>query len=235
LAAVSRVDDAQIDPIRCYNTNVNGTLNILEAIKNSHTKLIFSSSREVYGEPNKVPVFEENDKNPLTVYGSSKLAGEQIIKTYQKLYGVDYVTLRFANVYGSSRDLPQRVIPKFVDSCINNKPLTLNGGNQVIDFTFIDDVINGVLNLVTDIDSGKENHFGEDYNFASGIGTSVTVLAKLIKSIFNSDSELIFNKERSYDVKNFIGNSDKAKRDLSFSPEHKLQQGLTLLKERSNY
>jgi len=74
LAAVSRVDDAQINPIRCYNTNVIGTLNILEAIRNSNTKIIFSSSREVYGEPTKVPVFERDEKNPLTVYGSSKLA-----------------------------------------------------------------------------------------------------------------------------------------------------------------
>jgi len=75
---------------------VIGVLKIIEAVKNSKTKLIFSSSREVYGEPKKVPVKESDQKNPLTVYGSSKLAAEQLLKTYRKLYGLNYVTLRLA-------------------------------------------------------------------------------------------------------------------------------------------
>lgn len=232
LAAISRVDDAQADPIRCFNTNVIGVLKIIEAMKNSKTKLIFSSSREVYGEPKKVPVKESDQKNPLTVYGSSKLAAEQLLKTYRKLYGLNYVTLRLANVYGSHRDLPQRVIPRFIDSTRKNSPFTINGGNQIIDFTFIDDVTDGITKLVEKISKNGLEFMGEDYNFATGHGTSVADLAKLIKKIFNSNSELSYRKERDYDVQNFVGDYSKAKSAFSFDPKHSLQEGLEAYKKR---
>ena len=232
LAAISRVDDAQADPIRCFNTNVIGVLKIIEAMKNSKTKLIFSSSREVYGEPKKVPVKESDQKNPLTVYGSSKLAAEQLLKTYRKLYGLNYVTLRLANVYGSQRDLPQRVIPRFIDSTRKNSPFTINGGNQIIDFTFIDDVTDGITKLVEKISKNELEIMGEDYNFATGHGTSVADLAKLIKKIFNSNSELSYRKERDYDVQNFVGDYSKAKSAFSFDPKHSLQEGLEAYKKR---
>jgi len=232
LAAISRVDDAQADPIRCFNTNVIGVLKIIEAMKNSKTKLIFSSSREVYGEPKKVPVKESDQKNPLTVYGSSKLAAEQLLKTYRKLYGLNYVTLRLANVYGSQRDLPQRVIPRFIDSTRKNSPFTINGGNQIIDFTFIDDVTDGITKLVEKISKNGLEFMGEDYNFATGHGTSVADLAKLIKKIFNSNSELSYRKERDYDVQNFVGDYSKAKSAFSFDPKHSLQEGLEAYKKQ---
>ena len=232
LAAISRVDDAQADPIRCFNTNVIGVLKIIEAVKNSKTKLIFSSSREVYGEPKKVPVKESDQKNPLTVYGSSKLAAEQLLKTYRKLYGLNYVTLRLTNVYGSHRDLPQRVIPRFIDSTRKNSPFTINGGTQIIDFTFIDDVTDGITKLVEKISKNGLEFMGEDYNFSTGQGTSVADLAKLIKKIFNSNSELSYRKERDYDVQNFVGDYSKAKSAFSFDPIHSLQEGLEAYKKR---
>jgi len=232
LAAISRVDDAQEDPIRCFNTNVMGVLNIIEAMKDTKSKLIFSSSREVYGEPKKVPVKESDEKNPLTVYGSSKLAAEQLLKTYRKLYGLNYVTLRLANVYGSQRDLPQRVIPRFIDLSLKDSPLTINGGNQVIDFTFIDDVIDGIIKLVKKISEDGVELMGQDYNFATGHGTSVADLGKLIKKIFNSNSNLSFKKERRYDVQNFIGDYSKAKSAFFFEPKHSLLEGLEIYRKR---
>ncbi len=231
LAAISRVDDAQSDPERCFNVNVIGVLKIVEAIKNSNVKLIFSSSREVYGEPENVPVKETDPKNPLTVYGTSKLSAEQLLRTYRKLFGLDYVTVRLANVFGSPRDLPQRVIPRFIEQATKGSPLTINGGNQVIDFTFIDDVIQGLKNIVKIIESGR-NCFGQEYNFASSRGISVKELTKLIKKIFNSNSELDFKDERNYDVKNFIGDYTKAKSAFSFEPKYSLNEGLEKYKNR---
>lgn len=231
LAAVSRVDDAQANPIKCYNTNVVGFLKIIEGIKNSKTKIIFGSSREVYGEPKKLPVKENDVKNPITVYGSSKLAGEELLKIYRKIYGLDYVILRFANVFGSPRDIPQRVIPRFIDLSLKQKPLTINGGNQVIDFTFIDDVVEGITEVVKRISSNGKEFFGEDYNLSSGKGTSVKDLSKIIKKIFNSNSELIFNEERKYDVQNFIGDYTKAKLAFSFEPKYSLSEGLEKYKK----
>jgi len=225
LAAVSRVEDAQADPIRCFQVNVLGVLRILESLKNSKTKLIFSSSREVYGEPKEIPVKESYEKNPSTIYGNSKLVAEQLLKTYRKLYGLDYITLRLTNVYGSPRDLRLRVIPRFIELSKKGSPLTINGGKQVIDFMFIDDVVDGITKVVNMIDSGKDKLFGKEYNFASGIGTSVGELAKIIKKIFDSNSQLSFNKERTYDVQNYIGDYNKARLDFSFEPKHTLLEG----------
>ena len=232
LAAVSRVDDAQINPIRCYNTNVTGTLNILEAIRNSNTKIIFSSSREVYGESKEMPVRETAKKKPITIYGSSKLAGEELLNIYRKIYDLNFIILRFANVFGSPHDIPQRVIPRFINLSLKEEPLIINGGNQVIDFTFIDDVVEGITEVVKRISSNGKEFFGEDYNLSSGKGTSVKDLSKIIKKIFNSNSELIFNEERKYDVQNFIGDYTKAKLAFSFEPKYSLSEGLEKYKKR---
>jgi len=231
LAAVSRVDDAQADPIRCFKTNVIGVLKIIEAMKNTKSKLIFSSSREVYGEPKKVPVVESDEKNPLTVYGSSKLAAEQLLKTYRKLYGLDYVTLRLTNVYGSPRDLPQRVIPRFIEQSRKGEPFTINGGKQVIDFTFIDDVVDGIEKVIKEISSEESEILGNDFNFSTGVGISVGDLAKLIKTTFDSKSELTFNEARNYDIQNFIGEYSKAQKAFSFEPRHSLNEGLLKYKK----
>jgi len=232
LAAVSRVDPAQGNLIKCYNVNVMGVLNIIEIIRNSKTKLIFASSREVYGEPDTIPVIESQPKKPITVYGSSKLAAEQILNIYRKLYDFNHIILRFANVYGSPRDLPQRVIPRFIDLALKGNPLTIIGGNQLIDFTFIDDLVDGISKVVDKISSDGKKIMGEDYNFASGVGTKVIEVAELIKEIFNSNSELTYNQERKYDVQNFIGDFSKAKSVFSYHPKHSLKEGLLKYKTR---
>jgi len=232
LAAISRVDPAQKDPIKCYNVNVLAVVKIIEALKNSKTKFIFGSSREVYGEPKSFPVLETDEKNPLTIYGSSKLASEQLLRTYRKLYDLNYLALRFSNVFGSPRDLPQRVIPTFIDSAINGSSLTINGGNQVIDFTFIDDVVDGISKVVKKMLSDQLDFIGQEYNFASGIGTTVIDLAKKIKKIFDSNSELKINEQRNYDVQKFIGDYNKAREIFSFEPKHSLDEGLVKYQKR---
>jgi len=232
LAAISRVEPCQEDPVKCYQVNIMAVLKIIQAMKNSNSKLIFGSSREVYGEPESIPVKETHKKNPLTVYGSSKLAAEQLLKTYGRLYGLNYVVLRFANVYGSPRDIPQRVIPRFIELAKKGLPLTINGGNQVVDFTFIDDVVNGIQKVVKMISSDGSSLIGEEYNFSSGVGISIKDLAKKIKKIFSSNSELSFSKERSFDVQNFIGDYNKAKSAFSFEPKHSLNDGLEKYKKR---
>lgn len=236
LAAISRVDPCQQDPEECYRVNVLSVLKICQALKNSKIKVIFGSSREVYGEAKTIPVTETHEKNPITVYGASKLAAEQLLNTYRKLFGINNTILRFANVYGSPRDLPQRVIPRFINLAMKGSPLTINGGNQIIDFTFIDDVVDGIIKLVQKITSNGSEFFGEDYNFSTGVGISVKELSKLIKKIFNSNSELTFNEERNYDVQNFIGSYSKAKAAFSYNPKHSLVEGLEKYKKRvKNY
>src|SRR6266571_2588203 len=119
LAAVSRVAWGQMDPYTCWTTNQLGTLNVLEACRKSESRplLFYASSREVYGEPQYLPVDENHPKKPLSVYGMTKLCAERACGSYSDPSlspAVNPVIFRFSNVYGSERDLPERVIRRFV-------------------------------------------------------------------------------------------------------------------------
>jgi nucleoside-diphosphate-sugar epimerase len=232
-AAVSRVEEGQKEPERCFKINVGGTLRILEALKKHSDKiLIFGSSREVYGEPKQFPVTELHPKNPISIYGISKLSSEMLISLYSKLFGIKYVILRFSNVYGSERDLPDRVIPKFVRLASQKLPLEVNGGNQILDFTFIDDVVDGVTNLLKELSSGNELPLYQEYHLTSGKGMSVLSLAQTIKDVFRSTSPLEIRESRNFDVQQFVGDYTKARKAFSYEPRHSLEAGLKKYKER---
>lgn len=234
LAAVSRVEWGQQDPQRCLRVNALGMLTLLEAVRrnNSDVTIIMGSSREVYGEPAFTPVTEGHPKNPISVYGVSKLAAENLLLTFDRVYGLDYVILRFSNVYGSPRDLPERVIPKFMRQAMENKPLTVYGGRQILDFTFIDDVIEGIVNAVTKAINLDENVINNYFNFATGKGTSIMELAALIKEVCDSSSEIVIKKARNFDVSKFIGHCQKSEQYLSYKPIHQVKEGLKIYKQR---
>lgn len=233
LAAVSRVEDGQKEPERCFKVNVGGTTRILESLKKYSDKiLIFGSSREVYGEPETFPVTELHPTNPISVYGISKLTSEMLISLYSKLFGINYVILRFSNVYGSPRDLTERVIPKFAKLAARGLPLTVNGGNQILDFTFVDDVVQGITNLVYKISDGDESCVSQQYHLTSGKGISVLSLAQTIKNLFRSNSTIEVRKTRNFDVQKFIGDYTKARLAFSYEPRHSLTDGLEKYRDR---
>src|SRR3989338_3035167 len=129
-AAVSRVAWGQERPRECIETNSVGTANVLEAVRDSGNSayVFLGSSREVYGEPESLPVNETHPKNPISIYGISKLSGEKLALSYRKYFKTKIIIFRFSNVYGSARDLPERVVPNFVISAVKNKPLKINVG-----------------------------------------------------------------------------------------------------------
>jgi nucleoside-diphosphate-sugar epimerase len=234
LAAVSRVELGQLNPLDCLKTNIVGTSNMLELLRKERSRavLVFGSSREVYGEQSFLPVAEEHPKNPISVYGVSKLAAERLLSSYHRVYGVDYILLRFSNVYGSPRDLPDRVAPRFMRLAMAGQPLTVYGGKQVLDFTFIDDTVNGLISVLRKVMHRDETVINQDFNFTSGNGTSILEIAELIKSICQSDSEIIVESGRSYDVSNFVGSYQKAKEFLDYCPKHSLVDGLSIYGNR---
>lgn len=234
LAAVSRVEWGQQDPEKCLRVNILGTLNVLESLskENSKAVMVFGSSREVYGEPQNSPVTEEHQKNPVSVYGVSKLTAEKLLAAYNYANGLKYVILRFSNVYGSQRDLPERVIPNFMRAASSGKPLIVYGGKQVLDFTFIDDITDVVARVIEKAANRDEAVINQAIQFTSGEGKSILELAELIKKLCNSDSKIIVKERRSFDVSNFIGSYEKAERLLGYRPKHSLEDGLRIYKER---
>ncbi len=234
-AAVSRVAWGQEDPFNCWLTNQMGTLNVLEACRKalSHPLLFYASSREVYGEPSMLPVREDHPKNPKSVYGVTKLCGENACRSYfvdANGGGVNQVIFRFSNVYGSERDLPERVIPKFMSQAIRGEEILLYGGEQVLDFTFVDDTVSGIVKAYS---GGLQGELaGEDFHFVTGHGCSVSELAGMIVDLVGSSSKITPVQANNFEVRRFIGDPSKARRLLGYEPRVSLRDGLKMLKER---
>lgn len=205
LAAQSNVVGSFFNPDYAVSSNIEGTYNILKyASKNNVKRLIFSSSREVYGNPKYLPVDESHPLNPINIYGATKVAGEMLCKAFFKNQNLKITVLRITNVYGP-RD-KYRVIPIFLENARNNKDLELFGGKQTLDFIWICDVIKSIIKI-----SRNNKYIGETINIGTGMGTSIENLAKIIVKMTNSESRIIRKESRSIDVQNFISKSDKFK------------------------
>jgi len=228
LAAVSRVEWGQQHPLDCVQTNVLGTLNVLDAIKSSglHPLFVLVSSREVYGEPGVQLVTEAHGKNPISIYGSSKLAAESLTRTYGQHFEIPFVIVRLSNTYGSRRDLPGRVIPRFMQAALSASPLIVNGGEQCLDFVYIKDVVRGFTTLVRSFLNGNKAPLGQDLHFVSGKGTKVMELARLIKDICKSESKIDTSDLRPFDVQNFVGDPSKTYKLLGIRFTVSLRDGL---------
>ncbi len=204
LAAQSNVAGSFFKPDYAFSSNVTGTYNALKYSSEQKVKrFVFSSSREVYGNPKYVPVDEEHPLNPINMYGATKVCGEALCRAFSR-NGVDFTILRIANSYGP-RD-KDRVIPIFIKNAKNNKNLQLIGGQQVLDFIWIRDVINEMVKI-----SKNAKFKGETINIGTGIGTSIEELAKIIIRLTNSKSKIIRKNTRSFDVQKFIAKSSKIK------------------------
>jgi nucleoside-diphosphate-sugar epimerase len=210
LAALSRVEDGERDSGGCFAVNFSGTLRVIQLSSMYDKMVFFASSREVYGNPQKLPVTEQDGKNPISNYGLSKLFSELLLSKFRKSDGLRFITLRFANVFGSSRDIPERVIPRFISRASNGLPLTVYGGEQVLDFTFIDTVVKNVASL---LEVGLD-HIGEDFNLASGEGVTIQRLAGIVRAMTGSRSEIIQMPSRKFDVDRFIGDPSKVRETL---------------------
>ena len=126
LAAALGVIETEKNPVRTLDVNAIGTKNVLEACKiNNIKKIIFSSSSEIYGEPEKIPIKETDRITPITTYGISKLMAEEYIKSYSRAYGIRYTIFRLFNVYGEEQ-ANRWVVPEFVRKIVNSCFLFLN-------------------------------------------------------------------------------------------------------------
>jgi len=219
LAAVSRVIPSIENPKLCFKYNIGGTEIVSRLCAKSNKKLIFASSREVYGDAQYLPVDENHPLNPKNPYASSKISGESIIRAYGDCYGLDYMILRLANVYGY-RDF-ERVIPIFLDKCKNNEPMTIFGGKQILDLVHIYDAVNAFIMAM-----GQSKKI---INIGLGAGISIFDLANITKNLTESESEVIFDKHRIGEVDTFISKIDYAKKIMGWVPKIELKQGLRLL------
>jgi nucleoside-diphosphate-sugar epimerase len=228
LAAVSRVVWGERDPDLCWKTNVEGFRNVLEAADQLAIKpwVIFASSREVYGQPERLPADEETPLRPVNVYARSKVAGEQLIAEARDR-GLRACVIRLSNVYGSTQDHPDRVVPAFARAALLGQPLRIDGCDHTFDFTHISDVVQGIAALVELLDRGVAPL--PPIHFVSGVPTTLGQLAKLAIDVAQSDSTVTHAPPRNFDVAKFHGCPGRAQSLLGWSPCTSLRQGLTAL------
>lgn len=208
LAAVSRVVDAENDKKNCIDTNFKGTKYIVETVaENPDAWFIFGSSREVYGEQVSFPVVEDSDLLPINIYGFYKLEGERIVQRLIKHYCI----LRFSNVYGNPYDIPERVIPKFVRTAMEGGELFLEGGEQVIDFTYIGDTVTSIIRCMKLLASKEMDH--EIIHILPGKHNKITDVIDSLQQL-GLNFTVRHHPARSYDVQKFVGNPEKCNRLL---------------------
>jgi len=201
LAAHALVFKSVINP-QLAKDNFLMLFNMLEfARKHNIKRFMFASSREVYGNTENI-LHGENDvdiKNCESPYSASKMAGEALVHAYGKCYGIDYIIFRFSNVYGKYDD-SDRVVPLFIRLTLENKDLTVFGKDKMLDFTYIDDTVEGIVKAIEHFESAKNNVF----NIAYGEGNSILQIAELIKESLNGKNNVIIKESRTGEVIKYI-------------------------------
>ena len=225
LAANPRVYDLVVNPDLALE-NIITTYNVLEfARKNKIKRVVFSSSREAYGNKKEI-VSKETDVDIArceSPYAASKIADEVMVYSYFKCYGMDYVVCRFSNVYGMY-DQSQRFIPLMLRKMKKNEDIEIFGKDKILDFTYIDDCVEGIIKCIAKFDNVKNTTF----NIAFGKGSKLIDVAKLIKKNLKSKSRIFLGKNRQGEVVRFIADISKAKKMLGYEPEYSLEDGMKL-------
>ena len=212
LAAQSNVMGAVEDMRYSFSTNVTGTFNVLFAAKEQGVRrLIFSSSREAYGEANYLPVDEKHPLNSKNSYGASKAAGEKYCQVFQNSGDLEVVILRLANVYGQ-RDF-NRVIPIFIENVKQENDIIIFGGEQLIDFISVPFVVD-VLRLAAD---NREALTGP-VNVGSGQGTTLFDLAERIMTLFGKNNKVVVEPARSAEVVKYTADLKRFKEVFKMVP-----------------
>lgn len=221
-------------PRTAFHVNIEGTFNVLEAcVRNKIKKLVYSSSASVYGDAVEVPMTEQHPFMNRNFYGASKIACEAMCRAFYDRYGLNYVGLRYMNVYGPHQDQTAAytgVIPIMLNKIDANEPPVINGdGSQAYDFIYVEDVARcNVLALQSDATD-------ENYNVGSGIQTSIKELCDLILELKQSDLKVTYKPYSADDarrlVQNRIGCPKKAEQEIGFRYNYSLRDGLLRLIE----
>ena len=220
LAALARVQPSIENPIEYHNTNINGTLNMLDACRKYGVKrFVFSSSSSVYGDVREedLPTSENSELNPMSPYALHKLVGEQYCKLYSELYGLETVSLRYFNVYGERQPIEGAytlVMGVFAQQRLNGEKMTIRGdGEQRRDFTYVGDVVDANIKCM---EYPLELN-GDVFNIGNGDNRSVNDIADLI------GGERV-NLEPVIEPRVTLADNTKIKKLLDWKPTQDLNQ-----------
>lgn len=233
LAARVSVPESVLYPQEYNNTNVGGTVAIMEAMRDAGVKrVVLASSGAVYGEQEVDKVNELLLPNPDSPYGVSKLAAEGYVRTIGGLWGIETVALRIFNAYGPGQAVPPThppVIPQFVRQILGGGSLIVYGqGEQSRDYIHVDDVVQALVAAAT-----AEGINRQVINIGTGSGTSIRQLVGLIEKVSGHKAQTIVNPSITGGVSTLVADTSRARRLLEFKPQITLEEGLALLIKQS--
>lgn len=227
-AALGSVPRSIQDPVTSHNVNVNGFLNILEAVRRHGVKkMVYASSSSVYGDLTDSPKVEHRTGKLLSPYAATKMTNELYAEVYAKTYNIQISGFRYFNVFGSRQD-PNgsyaAVIPLFFKSAYANQRPVINGDGTITrDFTYVDNVVYAnITALVSFENPGRHQVF----NIACGESTSLRTLWNMIAAIAGTSQEPVFGPERRGDILHSLADISVAKQLLQYTNIIKLEEGL---------
>ena len=225
-AAIPSVPRSVKDPIASNNANVVATLNMLVAARDAGVKrLIFAGSSSEYGNTPELPKREDMPLNPLSPYALQKAVGGQYCRMFTQLYGFETVSIRYFNVFGPRQDPGSPysgVISLFSTALLEGRqPIIYGDGEQTRDFTYVANVVDGVLRACE-----AKGTAGEVINVATGGRISLNQLLRVMNGIVGTTLQAIYEEERAGDVKDSQADITKAKVLLGYEPTVTLEEGL---------
>ena len=225
-AAIPSVPRSVKDPITSNRANIDASLNVLVAARDAGVKrLVYAGSSSAYGNTPTLPKREDMPANPLSPYALQKLVAEQYGQMFTALYGFEVVTIRYFNVFGPRQDPGSPysgVISLFATALLEGRQPTIYGdGEQTRDFTYVANVVDGVLRACE-----AKGASGEVINVATGGRISLNQLLRVMNGIVGTNLQAIYKEERAGDVKDSQADITKAKTLLGYEPTVSLEEGL---------
>jgi len=225
-AAIPSVPRSVKDPVTSNRANIDASLNILVAARDAGVKrLVYAGSSSAYGDTPTLPKREDMPTNPLSPYALQKLVAEQYCRMFTRLYGLETVTIRYFNVFGPRQDPSSAysgVISLFISAlCENRRPTIYGDGEQTRDFTYVANVVDGVLRAC---EAPKAS--GEVINVATGGRISLNQLFQAVRQLLQGNVEPIYGPPRAGDVRDSQADIDKARRLLGYETSVTFEQGL---------
>jgi UDP-glucose 4-epimerase len=230
LAAHAKVHQLVRQPHRALENAVM-TFNVLEYARQQRLPIVFSSSREVYGDVHRFEEYGEAVADfayTESTYSASKIAGEAFICSYARCYGLPYLVFRFSNVYGRfDNDLNRmvRVIPLFIHSISRGDPITIYGGrDKTLDFTYVDDCVDGIVRGIDALAAGRV--VNQTINLAYGKGNTLVRCAELIATELGVEADMTLAPSLLGEVTHYVADLSKARALLGYEPRVPLEEGI---------
>jgi len=225
-AAIPSVPRSVEDPVTSNRANIDASLNVLVAARDAGVRrLVYAGSSSAYGNTPTLPKVETMPPNPLSPYALQKLVAEQYCQMFTRLYGLETVTIRYFNVFGPRQDPSSPysgVISVFIRALVEGRQPTIYGdGGQTRDFTYVANVVDGVLKACTAAGAS-----GEVINVATAGRISLNQLFRAVQDLTGASVEPVYASERAGDVRDSQADISKARRLLGYEPSVTLEQGL---------